>query len=489
MREYLDSFVTKKNQATWKFPLGIGDRIHLAFLRFVVRFSWFSDMLYIVHPHKVSPPYQALISFLQKNTLIDNFQEKDLAIEGYFYFCCRKNIFINGQSEIIKGEGVADDREEALSKAVGETVERVVSGFFDTNRDVTISSFEDISKHSKCFYPPRFHRLSGVQKDINRNLLSNQNIKKIEWVKGVDLITREDVYFPKAITSWFLGNRKGNKDLVVSATSSGCAGFFSKEGAVLRGLMEVVERDAFLVHWLTKTVPDNIILESLPDGLKQKVKLFNQKGFIVSILNITALPFPTVCIVALNTKAEVPYVTVTASTSLSFKESIEKALEEITKMLGFFMVTTIESNTFFSREGQFEKTEAVFLDKDSRRGYWRGENKIKEIGWFLAGKQVSYNDLSRDKERYFSSDAEKLSHCLKVLKLQGEEYYPSVYYPKNNIQKEIGFYVAQVYIPKAFPFYLVENYATFDSDRLDDFFELKHGNRNTEVNTVPHMFI
>lgn len=76
---------------------------------------------------------------------------------------------------------------------------------------------------------------------------------------------------------------------------------------------------------------------------------------------------------------------------------------------------------------------------------------------------------------------------LRLLKGYGAEYYPVVYYPENSIQKKIGFYVAQVYIPKAFPFYLFEGYGTFDSDRLDDFAKSKNIT-NWALNPEPHMF-
>ena len=123
----------------------------------------------------------------------------------------------------------------------------------------------------------------------------------------------------------------------------------------------------------------------------------------------------------------------------------------------------------------------------SRQLYWKGKDKLQQFEWFIKGEQISYQQLCQKNLISKGDDISKLEICLNVLKSKGESYYPVVYYPENEVQQKIGFYVAQVYIPKAFPFYLVEKYGTFDSDRLQEFAESKKV-FNWELNPQPHMF-
>jgi hypothetical protein len=64
---------------------------------------------------------------------------------------------------------------------------------------------------------------------------------------------------------------------------------------------------------------------------------------------------------------------------------------------------------------------------------------------------------------------------------------PVVYFPENQMQQELQYWVAQVYIPKAFPLYLLERYGTFDSSRLLDFAH-SCGKDSFNLNPMPHMF-
>ena len=83
--EYVRDIEIMRKNGPWKIPLQIGDRVHLFFLR-MMRFSWFSDVLCIQHPHQWSPSYSILLSYLRKRGFVDEVVEKNANYGKYSFF-------------------------------------------------------------------------------------------------------------------------------------------------------------------------------------------------------------------------------------------------------------------------------------------------------------------------------------------------------------------------------------------------------------------
>lgn len=485
LKEYVEDIERMRKNGPWKLSLGIGDRIHLSFLSIVARFSWFSDFLHIAYPEAWSPAYSILLAYLRKRGFFDEVKQVNTSQSGHFFYFIRKNILINDHNNIVSGQGIGRDKATALSKALGEQVERMISGMLDMNQKRIIASPTELTKKYPVLYPPKYHRFLEIQKRCYRELHRDSS-NPIVWVQGMNLITKEKTYIPRQITSWFFGARSF-KDVLLSPTSNGCAGYFTKTGAVLRGLLEVVHRDAFLVHWLTMIPPRVITQSSLPEEMQEMIREFAARGIVLHILDVTALPLPSVYIVAINTEADTPQVVLSGASATSIGQAIHDALEEMVAMEAMFHM----SHDLASSGSKYETEEAApfisDINKTSRQLYWRGAERVRQFGWFISGKSISYDEARRHDIAYDASDSQKLQACLSVLKKLGSDYYPIVYRPKNVIQEELGFFIAQVYIPKAFPLYLQEYCGTFDSDRLQEFALLKNV-PDWHLNPSPHMF-
>jgi thiazole/oxazole-forming peptide maturase SagD family component len=482
--EYLDDIYSMKKYGPWRLPLGYGDRLHLLLLGFFARFSWFSSRLFIEHRDLVSPSYALLLSYLKKMDMFDFLVEKDLHYRGYYAFHLKKEVHINSRSILVMGQGVAKDRATAVSIAIGEMIERMVTGVYDTTPPIEkLKTVEEIRIKGNFLYPPKFHRVFEKQKARYKELRTTSS-SRINWTLGKNLVTHEDTYIPYQMTSWFK-ERSNLKEIFVHATTNGSAGFFDRDTPVLRGILEVVQRDGFLVHWLTQIPPQRIVHTSLPEHFQEQIKEFECLGIRLYILNVTSLSIPSIFIVAINEKAEVQQVVLSGGASLSFEEAIASALKEMVIGMEMFYY----GKNFEDLDG-VDKDVAPFtsnLDKLARQLYWRGNEQVKKIKWFISGEDISFEEISKNNLSQGRTSREKIDICLDVLQKYGEEYYPVVYYPKNKIQETLGFYVAQVFIPKAFPFYLFEGYGTFDSDRLQDFAQGK-GVKDWTLNPEPHMF-
>lgn len=483
LEDYLNDIELMRQRGPWKLPLGISDRFHVFLLMLMARFSWFRRALYIEHTQPVSPSYTLLLSYLKRKEVYDLLIERNLHYRGYYSFFLQKSLPTrNGKTYVMYGQGVGRDKATALSIAIGEMVERAVSGSLDRTTDILMASPEKLMASHHIVYPPKYHRFLEVQKKRYKEL--HQDIQReISWVKGRNLITGETTYIPRQMTSWFEENRV-KRQVLQHATTNGAAGYFTKEGAVLRGLLEAVQRDGFLVHWLTMTTPEVIRNETLPDHLRESVRDFERFGLSIHLLNTTSLSIPSIIVVATNPHSDVPQVVVCGGSAVTYEKAIENALKE----MGIGAEMLYATHTFSELENIDQVVEPYTsnLDKMARQLYWRGEERMREFEWFISGEKVTYTEMCA-KDLPVGEDAQNLATCLEVLKGYGEAYYPVVYYPKNPIQKVIGFYVAQVFIPKAFPLYLFEGYGTFESDRLQEFAQSK--NRAVwQLNPHPHMF-
>ena len=482
LKEYVNDLEGMRRSGPWKLPLGAGDRVHFFFLSLMARFSWFSDALYVANPHTWSPSYSIIIAYLKRKGLFDDVVELSLRYRGYFSYYFRKNVPLNGKTWEITGQGVSEDRSLALSKSIGEMIERMVTGLHDENTNIMVASPDELLGAKPVLYPPIYHRFLEVQHATQKKLHQDKK-SLISWVLGENILTKERTYIPRQMTSWFYGVRNG-KEIMMNPTSSGSACYFSKEGALLRGLLEVTHRDAFMVHWLTQIPPKVIVRNTLPEKIQAMIRTFEDVGLSVYALDITSIPIPSVCVVLISDQSEIPQVVVSAASALTFEQSLHNALEE--------MMTC--SSILFNEDGVQLKDASTVTDpfisnisKISRQLYWRGKEKVKKFEWFISGGKVSYEDLRKYEILSEENDADKLEKCVEVLKKMGADYYPVAYFPKNDIPANLGLHVAQVYIPKAFPLYLVEQYGTFDSDRLREFATSK-GVAQWELNPLPHMF-
>src|ERR1035437_2073678 len=484
LEDYLNDIKLMRQHGPWKLPLGIGDRFHLFLLALIARFSWFRRALYIEHTQPVSPAYTLLLSYLKRKDVYNFLIERNLHFRGYYSFFLQKSLpSRNGSTYIMYGQGVGRDKATALSIAIGEMVERAVSGSLDRMTDILMASPEKLMASHHVVYPPKYHRFLEVQKKRYKEL--HQDIRKdISWVKGKNLITRETTYIPRQMTSWFEENRLKRGGVLQHATTNGAAGYFTKEGAVLRGLLEAVQRDGFLVHWLTMISPDVIRNETLPDHLRESVRDFERFGLSIHLLNTTSLSIPSIIVAATNPHSDIPQVVICGGSAVTYEKAIESALKE----MGIGAETLYSTQTFSELENIDKVVEPYTsnLDKEARILYWRGEERMREFEWFISGEKVSYAEICAD-DLPAGEDAQNLATCLEVLEGYGEADYPVVYYPEKPIQKAIGFYVAQIFIPKAFPLYLFEGYGTFESDRLQEFAQSKN-RAEWKLNPHPHMF-
>ena len=485
LKAWLEDVRSMRKSGPWKLPMSMGDRVQMFFLGIIEKFSWLSDSLFISNPADVSPAYSLLVTYLHKQGIFDSFIERDTGYSGYFQYLFEKDMKKgNGVgAAIVRGQCSGKDPATALSKAIGEIIERTVTGLYDRNTMLRSASPEKMMENDvPIVYPPRYHHFLDIQKKKFPEL-NHDRKKPILWVEGDNMVTRKKTYIPQRMTSW--ASRERHESMLVHATTNGSAGYFTRSGAVLRGLLEIVQRDGFLVHWLTMIPPQIIRNDTLPEAAQEMIRKFEARGISVSVLNTTALLIPSVVAIGISTQAEIPQIVLSGGADTTFEGAIQSALDEMVMSIGMIHTEKSDTDRVFGKS-DFEPF-VSYLGKIERQLYWCGAEKVDRFKWFLSGEKTSYQEACDFDVDCPRDDTSRLRGCLKKLRYLGHDYYPIVYYPTNPIQQSLGFFVAQVFIPKAFPLYLFEGYGTFESERLQEFARSR-GVADWKLNPLPHGF-
>jgi ribosomal protein S12 methylthiotransferase accessory factor len=139
------------------------------------------------------------------------------------------------------------DRDTAEAAAIGEALERY-SGSYVPEERLVVASAEELGPDAVD--PERFALFSAVQhaapafpfRPFRRDTV-------VSWVDGFGVPGGEHAYLPGQLVYMPWRRRAPDEARIGHATSSGLACGATLEEAVLNGLLELVERDAFMLVW------------------------------------------------------------------------------------------------------------------------------------------------------------------------------------------------------------------------------------------------
>ncbi|SEK92666.1 ribosomal protein S12 methylthiotransferase accessory factor [Roseateles sp. YR242] len=118
----------------------------------------------------------------------------------------------------------------------------------------------------------------------------------------------------------------GSDQPFTQETSSGCAAGITFEDAATRALNEVIERDAFMRHWLTQTPGQTVPSAQWPRAFQQRMAALQAAGCRVQLQRLES-PWVHVAMVAVQHE-EHHFTTLGASAHPDFAVAAEGALDE-----------------------------------------------------------------------------------------------------------------------------------------------------------------
>ena len=307
---------------------------------------------------------------------------------------------------------------------------------------------------------------------------------RIGWIKGNSLIHGGEILAPSQLV--YLTYRKNHKKepSIRLSISTGAAAHTDKEEALYKGVCEVVERDAFMIHYLNKLSPPILDLENAPDDDIKKIwKMFRRSNLELYVLDMTTdIPIPTFSTLIIDRTEIGPAVVISNKPGFDMKQVILGSIAEATKS---WRARRRRLGGKPNLKPIKNKAEEI-SDLKERALFWSNTDMIEHISFLTRGR----------KKNVILESAPESSH---------ERLDKSVaYFKKNNFEvaavdiaikeaKDLGFYVYMILIPKLQPLYLNEKYRNLGGDRLYrvpiSLGYFKEPKKEEELNNIIHPFV
>ncbi|WP_299525072.1 YcaO-related McrA-glycine thioamidation protein [uncultured Methanobrevibacter sp.] len=189
----------------------------------------------------------------------------------------------DGGISIYGGKGITSNH--AKASAMMEGFERYSAEKQESDKTI-IATLNEINGN---YINPKSLNLP---RDFSEDLLETMNL---EWSMSKDLISGEDYYIPSnAIYHPYVP--ENNVQGLFKGNTNGLASGNILEEAILHGIFEVIERDAWSIFELTHKNSKQIDLESIDnDNIIQLLNKYHENGINIKLMNLTAdINVPTI---------------------------------------------------------------------------------------------------------------------------------------------------------------------------------------------------
>ncbi|UYN96094.1 MAG: YcaO-like family protein [Enhydrobacter sp.] len=367
-----------------------------------------------------------------------------------------------GTGERVTGHASGRDADETISKALGEFLERYSAAIVDRGA-CTRASIAELERRGTRFLDPRTLCRFSADQVARFEGFRYSAATPFHWVTGTELLSGQPHFIPAQLAQYPFRAAAPDEPILNPHTSNGMAGHFSREEAILAGLKELVQRDAFLIYWLNALTPRRIDVADVPEAEFQRLVAYARAHRTeLHFLDLrTDLPVPTAVCIAVARRKDGPIVTVGAGNGATALQALERAYFEAIPALSLSAVPqpvdpAAETYMPFA-DPKIGKLERITL--------WRGEEWLARLGFWLDGPLEPFAAFAEQFARHRSPSAE-LHALTEAFRRLGPGYGIYVHTMENPIIEALGYHAVQVRVPKLVPMYLNEHQAPLEAERL-----------------------
>ena len=303
----------------------------------------------------------------------------------------------DGAVSIYGGKGIAKDH--ARASAMMEGFERYSAERKDSD-ETTIATLEEISELGEFITPESLN----LPKDFKKQNLDSM---KLEWSTAKDLISNKEYLIPtNAIYHPYI---HGNEcESLFKSNTNGLASGNVLEEAILHGIFEVIERDAWSIFELTHKNYAQIDLDSIEsDIVNETIDKFESEGIKIKLMDFTAdIKVPTIAASADDTVTrDAGLLTLGMGTHLDPEVAILRALTEVAQsratQINGAREDTVRAD--FAREAGYERMKRI------NKYYFRDEEEKISLSSIENKSTTSITkDLEIVKEELMANDIDKI---------------------------------------------------------------------------------
>ena len=382
------------------------------------------------------------------------------------------------------GLGSSCEINEAISKAIGELLERYTLTIY-RNAELLQASVDDLKIKSFHFLNPFLAAsFSEAQKQKFPNRRFN-NQSKFRWAEGKSLMTGSRAFIPAQMVFWNY-RLAVDEPFIQQSTTNGNGGMFTLEEAILSGLYELIERDAFLVYWFNSIAPRRIRKDSLKNPKFQELLSdINRYNIDIEILDITSdLGIPVFAVVLLDHSKQGPAVILASSCGPDPEVLVLRIINEA------LLVRHLQRERMDSPYPDLPESYEPFslpIGHFDRVKLWANPKMMNNIDFFLSGPIVSIEEY-RSHLKMPTNPNERLKKHTELFQKKGEEYEIFYYEAKHPALKALGYRVVSVNVPALIPLHLHETCASLGAERISETCLNMGYKLPSAINSIPHPF-
>lgn len=419
----------------------------LAFKNFLKANNEIESPKLLAHFERLLSPKFGLINSFSK---INNYNDEP----QIFQYSAAADTTLGNIKIKIGGIGTSFSEDKAKVKTLGEALERLS---LVQKPDLKLSVKKTKDKKLDIKNLPEFYK-----KPVKEN-----NKKNLPLIKGYYLnsFSVESAEIPAQLV--FVPYKFSKSEFFLRPPiSTGAATGLGYADAILRGLLEVIEKDAFVITYFQKEINNKVEIEK-DRQLNLIKKELNRCKLNLSVYDISAETGPYVFLaITLDRTGYGPPISSGLKAGYNPKDVALGAIEE-----------SLHSRTWIrdSFHANFKsKNVAKIKTIEDRLIYWLNPNLLKTMGFYKKTKRSI--SIKKYKNKEIKPVERQLQNQLKLLsKLKMSVYFHDLTPPK---VKKIEFRVVKVIVPELQPLYLDESYNYPQGPRLKKI-----------INKVPHFFL
>lgn len=358
----------------------------------------------------------------------------------------------------------------AMWKAVGECQERFLWRYHDFySKQTKTCSYTALGK--SAIDPQSLAGFSSAQKEAHHMVLGINADTSLAWLPTkiladpdnqrhtkwcpVQLVSnhyaRQHVRFPSKTDSQ-------REPLLRWCVTTGLASGSNETDAIVSGILELIERDAFMINYLNRLSPPRLDMSDLATQDQEIADLlteFERYQLDVDIVRLATDFSVTVLLGIIRDRTQNgPAITVAASADFNLKTAILDTLAETLSVRR--MARTLSLQPDFSKPHTFGQHDRI--------AYWAAEEQRHKLDFFLHGP-VEKNRLPKD------SSAKTLRHSLAELQTLQKDFRAKKYGLyiadlSSSARLSSGIATVNVISPELHPLHLEESIPYHYSERL-----------------------
>ncbi len=375
----------------------------------------------------------------------------------------------------LKAGGCGIDKESAALGLIGESLERYASGFINENEKI-IASYKNLNQEAihpneiSLFHPKQFE-----QKDFYCHPFKEDT--ETSWFPTIDLCSGKEILYPGQLI--YMPYQEDTIP-IAHGNSTGMATHTHYYKAILSGLFEVLERDAFATMWYQNILPPKIKIST---DIQKYIDAYFPCRYEIHLFDITFdWVVPVVCGLCYGKNEFGNFVICASASRYTFAETIKKTIQELGQGIPYARSLVKEFEHWhikddFSNVDNFNNHAALYIKKPDL-----AEKVLNKFKQYEATKDIDWNEKSSCTEQEMIQNI--VTHC-----------------DKNNFQvlvkdlttvdlEQMGIKAVKVMIPQAvvlggdFGYYPLGNKRLYEMPKKMGYkvYDFEH------LNPYPHLF-